>query len=86
MYAQTDQPMQAKQCSQKHMRRGDPVDVQRPSVAEARLVVGPVSALRARVHELLGEWPGNPLLEQLTTICKRLLGESAWILYPPFLL
>lgn len=59
-------------------RKGDLVDTQQPSVAEVKLIVAPVSALRSRVRQLLEDWPGNPLLEQLVAICGRLLGELEW--------
>jgi len=58
-------------------RQGGGVDVQQPSVLEVKLIVPPVSALRSRVKQLLEEWPGNPLLEQLVAICGRLLGEHS---------
>ena len=35
----------------------------------------PVRAVRARLTELLAEWPDHPLLAQLAAITDRLLGE-----------
>ncbi len=39
------------------------------------LLQGPVRAVRARLTELLAEWPDHPLLVQLAAIADRLLGE-----------
>lgn len=50
------------------------LDVQKPCVIELEMLVTPVIALKTRLEELLDQWPQNPLLEQLTAICKRLLG------------
>ena len=41
--------------------------------AEARLLFAPVSKLVTRLHELLREFPEQPILEQLLGICRRLL-------------
>ena len=48
--------------------------MQQPAVGELLLVREPVAALLARLRELLEDWPGNPMLEQLIAICSRLLG------------
>ena len=42
---------------------------------EAVLLQGPVRGVRARLAELLAEWPDHPLLTQLAAIADRLLGE-----------
>ena len=44
-------------------------------VEEAVLLQGPVRGVRARLAELLAEWPDHPLLTQLAAIADRLLGE-----------
>ena len=41
---------------------------------EAALLQAPVSALRARLAQLLLEWPEHPVLLQLHAICDRLTG------------
>ncbi len=51
------------------------VDLQGPVVEEAVLLQGPVRGVRARLTELLAEWPDHPLLTQLAAIADRLLGE-----------
>jgi hypothetical protein len=38
-----------------------------------RLMQEPVCALRSRCEELLEEWPENPILVRIVTICDRLL-------------
>ena len=40
---------------------------------EMVLVVAPVAATRARIANLLSEWPDHPLLSQLAEICDRVL-------------
>ena len=41
--------------------------------AEARLLLAPVSAMVARLQQLLGLFPEQPILEQLLAISRRLL-------------
>ena len=55
------------------------IDVQQPgaAVGEAALLMAPIAALQTRLHELLAEWPDNPLLTQLLAICDRIQGESS---------
>ena len=53
---------------------GDAVDIQQACVEEAALLQGPVSALKARLNQLLQEWPEHPVLTQLLAICHRLTG------------
>ena len=50
------------------------LDVQQPCTDELELLIAPITALLNRLRELLDQWPENPLLEQLTAICNRLLG------------
>lgn len=54
---------------------GAAVDLQGPVVEEAALLAAPMLGVRDRLAALLGEWPGHPILAQLTAICDRLLGE-----------
>ena len=42
------------------------------------LLQGPVRGVRARLAELLAEWPDHPLLTQLAAIADRLLGVAAY--------
>ncbi len=48
--------------------------MEKPSVAEAGLMEEPVQALRARLSQLLEDWPEHPILSQLLILCDRLLG------------
>ena len=54
------------------------IDLQGPVVEEAVLLQGPVRGVRARLAELLAEWPDHPLLTQLAAIADRLLGVAAY--------
>ena len=49
------------------------INVQQPAASQLLLLKEPVSVLQGRLQELLSEWPENPLLEQLTGICNRIL-------------
>ncbi len=53
---------------------GDAVDIQQACVEEAALLAGPVCGLKARLEQLLLEWPEHPVLVQLSAICDRLTG------------
>lgn len=53
---------------------GDAVDIQQACVEEAALLAGPVCGLKARLEQLLVEWPEHPVLVQLSAICDRLTG------------
>ena len=50
-------------------------DMEKPSLAEAGLMEEPVQALRARLAQLLADWPDHPILAQLLVLCDRLLGD-----------
>ena len=50
------------------------LDMEKASVAEASLMEEPVQALRARLNQLLDDWPEHPILSQLLILCDRLLG------------
>jgi hypothetical protein len=52
-------------------------DMQAAHVEEAVLVQAPLQAARARVCQLLGEWPDHPVLLQLSGIADRVLGMPA---------
>lgn len=56
---------------------GEALDIQQACVEEAALLQAPVSALRARLAQLLQEWPEHPVLLQLLAICDRLTGGIA---------
>ncbi|KAL0049173.1 hypothetical protein WJX82_008148 [Trebouxia sp. C0006] len=56
--------------------QGDAVDIQKACVEEAALLAGPVCGLKARMEQLLLEWPEHPVLVQLSAICDRLTGLS----------
>jgi len=65
------------------LNAGDAVDIQQACVEEAALLAGPVCGLKARLEELLVEWPEHPVLVQLSAICDRLTGMLSnllWIL------
>lgn len=48
--------------------------MEKPSLAEAGLLEEPVAALRARLAQLLEDWPDHPILSQLVALCDRLTG------------
>ncbi|KAL0028971.1 hypothetical protein WJX77_009058 [Trebouxia sp. C0004] len=56
--------------------QGDAVNIQQACVEEAALLAGPVCSLKARLEQLLVEWPEHPVLVQLSAICDRLTGLS----------
>lgn len=58
------------------------IDVQKPALSEVMMLRAPVSQLLSHLKALLQEWPENPLLEQLSAICRRLLGNL--LSYTPF--
>ena len=60
---------------------GDAVDIQQACVEEAALLAGPVCGLKARLGQLLDEWPEHPVLVQLSAICDRLTGMLANLLW-----
>jgi hypothetical protein len=49
------------------------VDMQRPCLVEAQLLVPPVAAFRSRLQEMLAAFPEQALLLQMLEICQRLL-------------
>jgi len=51
-------------------------------VEEAALLAGPVCGLKARLEQLLVEWPEHPVLVQLSAICDRLTGMPSSTLTP----
>ena len=51
------------------------MDIQQACVEEAALLQRPVCALKARLAQLLAEWPDHPVLVQLLAICDRLTGN-----------
>ncbi len=57
---------------------GDAVDIQQACVEEAALLQGPVCAVKARLVQLLAEWPEHPVLVQLLAICDRLTGMPVY--------
>lgn len=59
------------------LNAGDAVDIQQACVEEAALLAGPVCGLKARLEQLLVEWPEHPVLVQLSAICDRLTGMLA---------
>jgi hypothetical protein len=50
-------------------------------VEEAALLAGPVCSLKARLEQLLVEWPEHPVLVQLSAICDRLTGMPSNLLW-----
>lgn len=60
--------------SKLELNAGDAVDIQKACVEEAALLAGPVCGLKARMEQLLLEWPEHPVLVQLSAICDRLTG------------
>lgn len=58
------------------LERGAGVDMQAGCVEEAALVAEPVAALRARLLELLDQWPEHPLLLQLAGIAGGQVARS----------
>ncbi len=48
--------------------------MEKPSLAEAGLMEEPVQALRARLEQLMADWPDHPILCQLLVLCDRLVG------------
>ena len=49
---------------------------------EAGLLDEPLQAMQDRLHQLLAEWPENPILTQLLVLCQRLTGEKPCCHYP----
>ena len=49
------------------------MDVQSACIEEAVLVQKPLSAVQARLGQLLEEWPDHPVLVQLSAIAARVL-------------
>lgn len=52
------------------------LDVQKEAVSEVRLLRTPVKELLKSLQILLKDWPENPLLDQLSAICRKLLGTT----------
>ena len=46
----------------------------KPCMPEAGLLDEPLQAMQDRLHQLLAEWPENPILTQLLVLCQRLTG------------
>ena len=60
--------------------------MEKPCMPEAGLLDEPLQAMQDRLHQLLAEWPENPILTQLLVLCQRLTGKTPRCDYPVLLM